>query len=100
MKRNLKEEIEKIFDDNYNDPGYIPEEVCFDFKTAHKQFLTLFSKTLDHVIGEDDRIVPNTTDFTVDLNNKLRKQQRARKKSILNIDEGLVLSNKEGELLK
>ena len=79
MKKNLKEEIEKIFDDNYNDPGYIPEEVCFDFKTAHKQFLTLFSKTLDHVIGEDDTYEETSASY---MNNNLRNLQRARKKGL------------------
>ena len=94
MKRNLKtskvslkEEIEKIVEE------YIGE-VTEDTRRPEmiKKVLTLFSTTIDSVIGRQDRKYMYANKIYGIAVRDLRKQMRARKK--------LVLSDNEGELLK
>ena len=73
--KNLKQEIEKILNKT------IEQEIGggYDFDEPTKQILTLFSKTLDHVIGEDDTYEETSASY---MNNNLRNLQRARKKGL------------------
>ena len=87
MKRNLKEEIENIFKNSWH--PMISGGNYFNELKAEKQLLTLFSKTLDNVIGEDEGVAGMESDMGA-VADSLRADQRARKE--------LVLSDKEGEL--
>lgn len=75
-KKSLEKEIEKILQEPLGHPVI-----------QGQKLLTLFSKTLDDVIGEDEDAYEEMSGTNIHnpiafSNNELRKQMRARKKEL------------------
>ena len=79
----LKKEIENIL--TVHNDNAIANENDFELyiKGAAKQLLTIFSKTIDSVIGRQDRKYIYANEIYGIAVRDLRKQMRARKKELL-----------------